>query len=90
MALDLKGKVDEVSVSLNTPNAQQYLELCRPAFGLETYDSIKTFIRECREAGLKVVATVVAMPGVDLEACRQVAEKELGVTYQVRTYNDVG
>ncbi len=87
---ELKGIVDEVSVSLNTPNAEQYLEICRPAFGLETYDSIKEFIRECREAGMKVVATVVAMPGVDLEACRRIATEELKVGYRVRTYDDVG
>ena len=90
VARDLKGVVDEVSVSLNTPNAQQYLEICRPTFGLETYDSIKQFIRDCRDEGLKVVATVVAMPGVDVEACRKIAVEELKVAYRVRTYDDVG
>ena len=90
IAAELKGVVDEVSVSLNTPNAQQYLEICRPVYGLETYDSIKEFIRQCRDLGLKVVATVVAMPGVDVEACRRVAVEELKVGYRVRTYDDVG
>lgn len=90
VAPELKGVVDEVSVSLNTPNAQQYLEICRPAYGLETYDSIKEFIRECRDAGMKVVATVVAMPGVDVEACRRVATEDLKVGYRVRTYDEVG
>ena len=90
IAAELKGAVDEVSVSLNTPDAQQYLEICRPVYGLETYDSIKEFIRQCRDAGLKVVATAVAMPGVDVEACRRVAVEELKVGYRVRTYDDVG
>ncbi len=90
VARELKEVVDEVSVSLNTPDAQRYLEICRPAFGLETYDSIKQFIRECRDEGMKVVATVVAMPGVDVEACRRVAVEELRVGYRVRTYDDVG
>jgi TatD DNase family protein len=90
IAAELKGVVDEVSVSLNTPSAQQYLEICRPVYGLETYDSIKEFIRQCRDAGLKVVATVVAMPGVDVEQCRRVAVEELKVGYRVRTYDDVG
>lgn len=90
VARELKGLIDEISVSLNTPDAQQYLEICRPAFGLETYDSIKQFIRECRDEGLKVVATAVAMPGVDVEACRRIAEQELKVAYRVRTYDDVG
>ncbi len=90
VADDLKALVDEASVSLNTPNAQQYLEICRPVFGLSTYDSIKAFIRECRDAGMKVVATIVQMPGVDVEACRKVAEEELKVEFRVRTYNDLG
>ncbi len=90
IAQELRGVVDEVSVSLNTPTAEQYLELCRPAFGLSTYDSIKRFITECRDAGMKVTATVVAMPGIDLEACRIVAEDELKVAYRVRAYDDVG
>ena len=90
IARELKGVVDEVSVSLNTPNAQQYVEICRPVYGLETYDSIKEFIRQCRDEGLKVMATAVAMPGVDVEAIRRVAAVELKVGYRVRTYDDVG
>lgn len=90
VAGELKGIVDEISVSLNTPNAEQYLEICRPSFGLPAYESIKQFIRDCRDAGIRVVATVVAMPGVDVEACRKVAEEELKVIYRVRGYDDVG
>ncbi len=90
IAVELKGLVDEVSVSLNTATAEEYMTVCRPVFGLPTYESIKAFIRECRDAGLKVVATAVAMPGVDVEACRRVAEEELKVPYRVRTYNDLG
>ena len=90
IARELVGVIDEVSVSLNTPDAEQYLEICRPVFGLATYDSIKTFIRECRDAKMKVVATVVPMPQVDVEACRRVATEELKVDYRVRTYDDVG
>ncbi|PIQ82304.1 MAG: radical SAM protein [Candidatus Omnitrophica bacterium CG11_big_fil_rev_8_21_14_0_20_64_10] len=90
IAPELKGAVDECSVSLNTPDAESYLQLCRPHFGLAAYDGIKTFIRECRDAGLKVVATAVGMPGVDIPACRRVAEEELKVPFRERTYNDLG
>ena len=87
---DLAGLVDEISISLNTPTAEQYLEICRPTFGLPTYEAIKTFIKECRGVIPKVIATVVAMPGVDVEQCRRVAVDELGVQYRVRTYDEVG
>lgn len=87
---DLAGLVDEVSVSLNTATAEQYVELCRPTFGLPTYDAIKTFIRECKGVIPTVVATVVAMPGVDVEAIRRIAEEELGAQFRARPYDDVG
>ncbi|MBI1953653.1 MAG: YchF/TatD family DNA exonuclease [Candidatus Omnitrophica bacterium] len=90
VASDLAAVVDEVSVSLNTPDAEQYLKVCRPVFGLATYEAIKTFIRECKTAGMKVVATVVAMPGIDVQACRRVAEEELKVAFRVRGYDDIG
>ncbi len=87
---DLAGLVDEVSVSLNTATAEQYVEICRPTFGLPTYEAIKTFITECKGVIPTVIASVVAMPGVDVEAIRRIAEDELGVTYRVRTYDEVG
>ncbi|MBI4227379.1 MAG: YchF/TatD family DNA exonuclease [Candidatus Omnitrophica bacterium] len=87
---DLAGLVDEVSVSLNTATAQQYVEICRPTFGAPTYEAIKTFIRECKGVIPSVTATVVAMPGVDVEACRRIAVEELGVQYRARPYDDVG
>ena len=37
-----------------------------------------------------MIATVVAMPGVDVEQCRRVAVDELGVQYRGRTYDEVG
>lgn len=90
IAGDLAGLIDEVSVSLNTPTAEQYVEVCRPTFGLPTYEAIKTFIRECKGVIPSVIATVVAMPGVDVEACRRIATEELDVQFRVRTYDEVG
>jgi len=85
---ELEGLVDAVSVSLNAPDGATYERLCRP--GVEgAYEAILDFLREARERIPEVTATVVAVPGLDVEACRRVAEA-LGVGFRVRTYNEVG
>ncbi|RMG87130.1 MAG: YchF/TatD family DNA exonuclease [Candidatus Dadabacteria bacterium] len=85
---ELAGLVDAVSVSLNAPDAETYERLCRP--GIEgAYEAVLGFLREAREHIGEVTASVVAVPGLDLEACRRRAE-ELGVRFRVRPYNEVG
>jgi TatD DNase family protein len=48
------------------------------------------FIREAKKVIPEVVATIVDMPGVDVVACRKLAEEELGVKFKLRTYDEVG
>ncbi|MDW7709095.1 MAG: YchF/TatD family DNA exonuclease [Deferrisomatales bacterium] len=88
VAADLEGVVDAVSVSLNAPDAATYERLCRP--GVEgAYPALLEFLRQVRDRLPEVTATVVAVPGLDVEACRQVA-RELGVGFRVRAYDEVG
>jgi len=86
---ELAGLVDAVSVSLNAQNAELYNKISQPQFGIETYDSVKEFIRESVKHIPDVTATVVALPEVDVEACRKIAE-ELGAKFRIREYNVVG
>ncbi len=86
---ELSGLVDGVSVSLNAQNAETYVKLSQPKFGIETYEAVKEFLREAKKYIPDVTATVVAAPEVDVEACRRIAE-ELGVKFRVREYNVVG
>ncbi len=87
---ELAKFVPSFSVSLNAPNAEEYQRLCRSRYGPAAYEAVKGFIRECKRYGAAVVASVVAVPGIDIEACRSVAEDELGVPLRVREYNNVG
>jgi len=87
---ELQGLVDAVSVSLNSDNAAQYNRLCRSPFGEKAFEGVLNFIREAKKFIPEVVATVVAMPGVDVEACRRLAEQELGVRFKKRIYDEVG
>jgi TatD DNase family protein len=86
---ELAGLVDAVSVSLNAQNAEVYEKLTQPKFGAPTYDAVKEFIREAKKFIPDVTATVVSAPGVDIDACRKIAE-ELGAKFRVREYNVVG
>lgn len=87
---ELSGLVDAVNVSLNAPNAQVYAKLCPNRFGESAYDEVKKFIRGAKDHIPWVQASVVGMPGVDIEACRKVAEDELGVRFRHREYDNVG
>jgi TatD DNase family protein len=87
---ELKGLVDSISVSLNAENAEKYDRLCRSPFGLEGFQGVIDFIRGAKEFIPEVIATVVEMPGVDVEACRRLAEEELGVLFKRRAYDEVG
>jgi TatD DNase family protein len=86
---ELAGLVDAVSVSLNAQNAELYEKISQPKFGIETYESVKEFIREAKKYIPDVTATVVSLPEVDIDASRRIAE-ELGAKFRVREYNVVG
>lgn len=87
---ELKGLVDSISVSLNAENPEKYYRLCRSPFGEESFWGILDFIREARKVVPEVLATIVDMPGVDAEACRKLAEDELGIKFKLRAYDEVG
>lgn len=80
---------DEVSVSLNAPNGEVYQELCPSIFGQRAYGGVLDFIREAKKVIPRVNVTVVDVPGLDIDACRRVAQ-ELGVDIRIRKYNFVG
>lgn len=83
---ELSGLIDVVSVSLNAENAEIYNRICQPENPEKAYNAVKEFILESRKFIPKVVATVVEVAEIDLEACKRVAEVELGVNFRVRPY----
>lgn len=87
---ELKGLVDSISVSLNAESAERYVKICRPPQGEAAYEAVKNFIKEAKNHIPDVQASVVALPGVPVERCREIAEKELGVKFRAREYNEVG
>lgn len=82
----LKGLVDKVSVSLNAQDAETYVRICNPDMGRQAYDAILKLLRDCVALQIPTEASVVALPEVDIEACRRLAVR-LGATFRVRRYS---
>ncbi|MBI5562383.1 MAG: YchF/TatD family DNA exonuclease [Deltaproteobacteria bacterium] len=82
--------VDSISVSLNAPDSETYQRLVKTPFGDRAYPAILYFLREAKKHIAKVTASVVAVPGLDVEACRKAAEDGIGVAFRVRPYDSVG
>ncbi len=80
---ELKGLVDEISISLNSADAGQYSKLCRPQEGERAFPALVDFIKGAAKNIPVVTATAVEYPGVDTEACARLA-KELGAEFRVR------
>jgi TatD DNase family protein len=87
---ELAGVLDEVSVSLNAPDAAAHARICPSRFGTRAWPAVVEFLRSAKRHIGTVTASVVAVPGLDVEACRRLAEDDLGVRFRVREYNVVG
>ena len=91
-AVKLKGLVDTVSISLNTPDPEEYLKICRPKFGLESWQAMLDFAKSCRDHVPDVVMTIVGSPVTTLEVqerCKAITDS-LGVRLRIRPYETVG
>ncbi len=90
---ELTGLIDKISVSLNSDNAEQYAEICKPNFDKEiTYQAVKDFIKECAQNGIETTATVVSGfkdIEVNLENCEKIA-MGLGAKFRVREWLPAG
>jgi TatD DNase family protein len=86
---ELKGLIDEISVSLNAANADEYVRLMRPEKGAVAFTAVQQFIRRAVELGFDVTATAVAVPDLQIEPIRELAES-LGAKWRTRRYNRVG
>jgi TatD DNase family protein len=86
---ELQGLVDAVSISLNAPDPETYARLCPNPYGKDAYPHVLSFIRACVGVIPEVVATVVGVPRLDVERCRQIAEG-LGAVFRYRPLNEVG
>jgi TatD DNase family protein len=90
-APELVGLIDVASVSLNAQDVETFERHCPSAFSPDGFTPMLAWIRSARDAGIDVVCTALeGLEGVDIEACRQLTEDELGVRWRGRTLSEVG
>ena len=84
---ELEGRFDTVSISLNAPDAEEFLALTRSRYGIRSYDALKEFAVLAKKYVPDVVLTVVekVMPEDKIERCRKICD-DLGVTLRVREF----
>ena len=85
----LKGLIDAVSVSLNATNKEDYFKVVRPKFGLESFDAMLKFTKDCVQYVPNVMMTVVDVVTTpeEQEESRKICES-LGATLRVRPYEE--
>ena len=84
----LAGIIDKLSISLNSADAKEYLELCRPSFGEAAYPAMLNFAQEAAKYVPDVVMTIVGSPVTTPEVqtrCQALVD-ELGIRLRIRPY----
>ena len=85
----LKDKIDILSISLNTPNAEEYYKLTRNKFGIQSFQAMLDFAKEAKKYVPEVVMTTVETTITKEEAaqCQDICDS-LGVRYRIRPFED--
>ena len=86
-AVMLKDVIDAVSISLNAPNKEVYLEVARPAFGIKSFDAMLSFAKDCKTCLKEVCFSVVdEISEEEIRKSQELADS-LGIPLRVRVKN---
>jgi TatD family-associated radical SAM protein len=77
---ELKDLVDAISISLNAENSEKYNKICRPIFK-DAYKQVLEFIKLASKYIKDVQVTVVDIPDINKEICREIAEVNFAKFY---------
>lgn len=83
---ELASCIDRINVSLNEATAEDYVKLCRPAFGEAAFAGLQDFAKKCAQRGIDTWFSVVDVIGEEkIALCRRIAQ-DCGVALRVRAY----
>ncbi len=83
----LEGKIDALSISLNTPDPNEYVALTRNKFGEGSFEGMLEFAEKAKHYVPDVTLTTVdtTISHEEEERCREICRK-LGVNYRIRAF----
>ena len=86
----LAGKIDTLSISLNSSNPEIYEKTVRPVFKEKAFPAMLAFAQEAKKYVPKVILTTVAttITKEDEEECTRLCER-LGVTHRIRKFVEI-
>ena len=86
-APDYEGVIDIVSISLNTPSAERYQQICHSIYGEESFEALLRFAAEVKHYVPTVLLSAVkeTLTPDEIEQCRMICS-DLGVTLRLRDY----
>ena len=86
-AVLLKDAIDAVSISLNAPNEEVYLEVAIPAFGIKSFDAMLSFAKDCKTCIKEVCFSVVdEITDEEIRQSQELADS-LDIPLRVRVKN---
>ena len=86
-AVLLKDAIDAVSISLNAPNEEVYLEVAKPAFGIKSFDAMLSFAKDCKTCIKEVCFSVVdEVTDEEIRQSQELADS-LDIPLRVRVKN---
>ncbi|MCX7612473.1 MAG: YchF/TatD family DNA exonuclease [Ignavibacterium sp.] len=81
---EMKGKIDTVSISLNSTDADQYSKLMR--VDKDYFNGMINFAKESVNYVDKVIMTVVDIDDVEIPKAKQLVENEIKAEFRIRNY----
>lgn len=80
----MKDVIDSVSISLNAPNPESYLEVTKPRFGLPSFNAMLNFAVLAKSIVPQVTFTIVdIISQKQTEECQELADS-LGIPLRIR------
>ena len=82
-----KDAFDTVSISLNTPSPEKYIEICHPIYKEKAFESLLEFAKNVKNYVQNTMFSVVkeTLSEKELAECQKISDS-VGVTLKVRTY----